>query len=252
MGFGSVARLQLFDTPTICNALELIDDSRRNYGYTTETMHYVNPSAGPVAGYARTATMRSEHPSSLRPEELTAARLEYYAYMYENPSTPKICVMQDIDPADSRHGPFWGEFNTRIHRAMGFRGIVTDGCVRDLRKLPSDILLLSRGLRPSHANVHVVSFGKPVEVFGMAVRPGDIVHADEHGAVCFPAEYVELVSEKAVEFMGREAPVIDSCKKDELTLQELRHLYLARSTANLAGNVSKTLPSSPSSRSEPS
>ena len=229
MEFGPLARLQLFDTPTICNALELIDSTRRNYGYTTRNMLAVNPSIGPVVGYARTATMRSEQPSSLSTEELKAARLDYYEYMYEDVAVPKICVMQDLDKDDSRHGPFWGEFNTRIHRVMGFRGIVTDGCVRDIRKLPSDVFLLSRGLRPSHANVHITSFGEPVEVFGMAVRPDDVVHADEHGAVCFPAKYVEIVANKAVEFMATEAPIIDACKKEDLSLDELRRLYLARS-----------------------
>jgi regulator of RNase E activity RraA len=228
MNSGPLARLQLFDTPTICNALELIDSTRRNYGYTMHNLLAVNPSAGPVAGYARTATMRSEYPSPLSPGELKLARLQYYEYMYQDATVPKICVMQDLDDVDSRHGPFWGEFNTRIHRAMGFRGIVTDGCVRDVRKLPSDILLLARGLRPSHANLNVVSFGEPVEVFRMAVRPGEIIHADEHGAVCFPAEYVETVAEKAAEFMASEAPIIDACKKDDLTLNELRRLYLAR------------------------
>jgi regulator of RNase E activity RraA len=225
---GELAVLEAFDTPTICNALELVDSSRRDYGYTSYNMTTINRAVGPVAGFALTATMRSERPSELSGEELKQERLKYYEYMSTDMGGPKVCVMQDIDDADAKHGPFWGEFNTRIHRAMGFRGVVTDGCVRDVGKLPTDILLLARGLRPSHVNLHVVSFGDPVRVFGMEVSHGDIVHADEHGAVTFPARLVGEVAVKAKEFMVREGPIMDACKKDGLTLQELSRLYLER------------------------
>lgn len=217
-----------FDTPTICNALELIDSSRRDVGYTRSNMIAVNADAGPVVGFALTATMRSEKPSELSVSELRQARLDYYEYMYSDMGGPKICVMHDMDDTDAIHGPFWGEFNTRIHRAMGFRAVVTDGCVRDVRKLPTDVMILARGLRPSHANLHIVSYGEPVQVFGMDVSHGDVVHADEHGAVAFPAKLVSELAVKATEFIAREAPVMTACNEDGLTLQELRRLYLAR------------------------
>jgi regulator of RNase E activity RraA len=220
--------LKHFDTPTICNALELIDSSRKDSGYTRFNMTAVNAAAGPIVGFALTATMRSEKPSELNVSELRQARLDYYEYMFTDMGGPKICVMHDMDDPDAVHGPFWGEFNTRIHRAMGFRGVVTDGCVRDVRKLPTDVLLLARGLRPSHANLHIVSYGEPVKVFGMDVSHGDVVHADEHGAVAFPAKLVNEVGVKATEFIAREAPIMAACIEGDLTLQELRRLYLAR------------------------
>lgn len=220
--------LKNFDTPTICNALELIDDSRRDSGYTRFNMTAVNVAAGPVVGLALTATMRSERPSGLSASQLRQARLDYYEYMYTDMGGPKICVMHDADGPDAVHGPFWGEFNTRIHRAMGFRGVVTDGCVRDVRKLPTDVLLLARGLRPSHVNMHIVSYGEPVAVFGMEVSHGDVVHADEHGAVAFPAKLVDEIAIKAKEFIAREAPIMAACGEGGLTLTELSRLYLAR------------------------
>jgi len=220
--------LEDFDTPTICNALELIDSSRKDSGYTRFNMIAINAAMAPVVGFALTATMRSEKPSELSASELKQARLDYYEYMYTDMGGPKICVMHDADDADAVHGPFFGEFNTRIHRAMGFRGVVTDGCVRDLRKLPTDILLLARGLRPSHANMHIVSYGDPVTVYGMDVSHGDVVHADEHGAIAFSAKLVDEVAIKATEFIAREAPIMAACKEERLTLPELHRLYLAR------------------------
>jgi regulator of RNase E activity RraA len=223
-----ISVLKNFDTPTICNALELIDDSRRDSGYTRFNVTAVNVAAGPVVGLALTATMRSERPSGLSASQLRQARLDYYEYMYTDMGGPKICVMHDADGPDAVHGPFWGEFNTRIHRAMGFRGVVTDGCVRDIRKLPTDVLLLARGLRPSHANMHIVSYGEPVAVFGMEVSHGDVVHADEHGAVAFPAKLVDEIAIKAKEFIAREAPIMAACGEGSLTLTELSRLYRAR------------------------
>ena len=219
--------LRQFDTPTICNALEMIDSSRAGAGYTRSGVVAVNRFAGPVVGVARTATMRSEEPSGRSPADLVQGRLDYYEYMHAG-DDPKICVLQDLDRPEAVHGPFFGEFNTRIHRAMGFHGILTDGCIRDVRKLPADVLLLSRGLRPSHAHVRVVSYGGPVRVFGMDVTPGAAVHADEHGAVTFPVGLAGEIAMAAAEFTAREAPIIAACNQGRLTFSELRRLYLAR------------------------
>jgi regulator of RNase E activity RraA len=220
--------LERFDTPTICNALELIDSSRRDFGFTRHNMFAVNATPRPVVGFAFTATMRSHRPSSLSKEALKLERMKYYEHVYEPTDVPKICVMQDLDDGESPRGPFWGEFNTRIHRSMGFRAVVTNGCVRDVDNLPDDVLLLCEGLRPSHANVHITSYGEPVTVFGMQVSEGDIVHADRHGAVTFPSALSQEVVLKAAEHMAGEEPVIRACLKDEMTLDDLRRLYLAR------------------------
>jgi regulator of RNase E activity RraA len=224
-----LSALEKFDTPTICNALEMIEDTRRGYGYTSNNMVAINEGSGPVAGIAMTASMRSAYPSDVDEGRLKQERLRYYEYMYTDVGGPKVCVMQDLDGAQAGKGPFWGEFNTRIHRAMGFRAIVTDGSVRDLSKLPKDILILARGLRPSHAYVHITSFGQQVNVYGMAVSHGDVIHADAHGAVAFPQELLEQVQSKAHQFIAAEAPIIEACKNQTLTLDELRRLYLSRS-----------------------
>jgi len=220
--------LERYDTPTICNALEMIDEARRSFGYTKSNMHVVNPDFGAVAGIAFTATIRSAYPSEHSNDRLKNERLRYYEYMYTEVGAPKVCVMQDLDGSDAGKGPFWGEFNTRIHQAMGFRAVVTDGSVRDASKLPTDILLLARGLRPSHSFVHVTGFRQQVNVYGMTVSHGDFVHADEHGAVAFPQELLDDVCTRAQEFVDSEAPIIEACKTGQLSWNKLRDLYMAR------------------------
>ena len=73
--------LAAFDTPTICNALELVAPERRALGFTTETLICPFPALPPIVGYARTALIRSALPSGLSAAEQRAARLEYYRYV---------------------------------------------------------------------------------------------------------------------------------------------------------------------------
>lgn len=220
-------QLKRFDTPTICNALEAIEPDRRNFGYTTRSMIAINEHAGPVCGLARTATCRSLHPSEKPSDQLKRERLEYYGYVH-NGELPKVVVMQDLDGADAGRGPFWGEFNVRIHRALGCVAVITDGSFRDARNLPSDVLLLGAGLRPSHANIHIIGFAGQVNVHGMAVSDSMIVHADEHGAVSFPSIMADKVVEEARLFIESERPIIEACKSDSLSFERLRELYLGR------------------------
>lgn len=223
-----LTKLEEFDTPTICNALELIEPERRRFGYTVENVCCVNDDTAPRVGVVFTATMRSLDYPPIRGDDLKRERLRYYEYMSGDLGAPKVCLMQDLDGRDAGRGPFWGEFNVRVHRALGFRAIVTDGSVRDVTKLPDDILILARGLRPSHSFVHIVDFGGQVNVFGMVASDGDVVHADQHGAVAFPRELAPEVAQRAVEFMESEAPVLDACKQGALTFEKLSRLYMAR------------------------
>ena len=219
--------LAKFDTPTICNALELIDSSRKNHGYTIRPFHCTNKTYQPVIGIAKTATMRSLMPSSKSTETLKKERVEYYKYI-DSGDYPKICLMQDIDGEDSGRGPFWGEFNTRIHQSLGVKSIITNGTVRDVQNLPENILILSKGLCPSHANVHVVDYDVQVNVNGLVVSPGDVIHADPHGAVSFPPNWIPEIEKKAIEFIESEKPILDGCKREGLSIEDIIKLYMER------------------------
>ena len=225
---GLIAELKSIDTPTVCNALELIDNNRRNFGYTDEPLFCLRPEMKPVAGIAKTATCRSLRASDRNAEKLKADRLEYYAYIDEG-DFPKIVVMQDLDGGRRGHGPFWGEFNTRIHKALGVCGVVTDNTVRDVPNLPDGVQLLSHGFKPSHANIHIVEYNIQVNVASMVVTPGNIVHMDLHGAVCFPIEIGKEVIIKAKEFIAGEEPILEACRQNPyLSLDEIISLYLRR------------------------
>ena len=206
-----LAALRAYDTPTICNALEIVCPKRRTFGFTTETLICAFPELQPMVGYARTATIRSMEKPAKDGDAMTADRIAYYRYV-ETGHRPGIMVIQDID---SRRGAasWWGEVHSAVHQALGCLGVVTDGAVRDLDMIADGFQLISGTVVPSHAWVHLVSFGEPVDVCGMVTHSGDLVHADRHGAVIIPHEAAREVPAAAELCMRREAPILAACKE---------------------------------------
>lgn len=204
--------LRAWDTPTICNALEVVAPHRRATGFTIEHLHCLDPGLKPIVGYARTATFRSVEPSPLPAEAVKAKRAAYYGYV-ASPPGPTVVVIQDLDP-NPGFGAFWGEVNTAVHKGLGVLGCVTNGSMRDLDDCAPGFQLLAGKVGPSHAHGHIVDFGGQVNVTGMTVGDGDIVHADRHGAVVVPREAVEKLP-AAVELLTRREAVILAAARSE-------------------------------------
>ena len=150
-----LAALAEFDTPTICNALELVAPDRRALGFNRRPLVCPFPSLKPVVAYARTATIRSREPQQRNAADARALRLAYYEYIGEAPH-PSLAVIQDIDGPDAGFGAFWGEVQTNVHKALGCVGTVTDGSVRDIDQMAPGFFVLAGSIMPSHAHVHLV------------------------------------------------------------------------------------------------
>ena len=215
-----IAALRSLDTPTVCNALEVVAPKRRGHGYTTKPLVCVRPELGSMVGVARTATIRAAHPPDLRGDDMRKLSDAYYEYIDRGPK-PSIVVIQDLD-ADGGYGCFWGEVNSAIHKGLGCEGLVTDGGVRDVPDIAEGFQMLAATILPSHAFVHVVDFGRPVEVAGMSVRSGDLIHADQHGAVVVPFDVASGVKEAAEKIARRERVIIDAANKPGFNIEALR------------------------------
>lgn len=215
-----IAQLQTMDTPTVCNALELVAPKRRGYGYTTDPLVCIRPGLPPMVGLARTAAIRSAHPSDLAAPEARALSDAYYAYVDAGPK-PSVIVMADLD-TQRGYGSFWGEVNSAIHAGLGAAGLVTDGGIRDLPDIAPGFQMLADRIIPSHAFVHVVDFGRPVTVAGMRVVDGDLIHADQHGAVVIPKEVAGELRAAADQVARRERVIIDAARQPGFDIHALR------------------------------
>jgi regulator of RNase E activity RraA len=210
-----------YDTPTICNAMEIVAPHRRLIGYTTKPLVCPFPDLPPIVGYARTVTIRSVLQSGLAAAEQSKRRIDYYEYVGTGLG-PRICVIQDIDGPDVGYGAFWGEVQSNVHKALGCLGVITDGSIRDIPQWAPGFQALAGSIGPSHAWVHAENFGTEVRVAGMTVRSGDLIHADSHGAIVIPHELAAKIPDACELCARRETPILEIARSKDFTLEKLK------------------------------
>jgi len=212
--------LARWDTPTICNALELIVPERRGHGFTVEQVVCLDPTLKPIVGYARTARCSSRTPPTQSAQELTKRRLNYYEYV-AGPPRPTVAVIQDFE-TDPGAGAFWGEVQTNIHKGLGCLGTVTSSAMRDLNDCAPGFQILARRVVPSHIYNKVIDFSTEVEVFGMVVNHDDIIHADRHGAVVIPIEAVDKLPVAVDLMIRKEAVQLEAARDPSFNIHMLQ------------------------------
>jgi regulator of RNase E activity RraA len=193
--------LKQWDTPTICNGLELIVPARRAIGFTVEPMVCVDRKFPPIVGVARTGLIRAKEP----PGGAIPPREDWYDYVAAT-DMPTVAVIQDIDDRPG-YGAFWGEVQSTVHSALGVLGCVTNGSFRDLDMLAPGFQIIGGRVGPSHAHVHMVDMRCHVNVFGMLARHDTVIHADFHGAVVIPDDCVRKLP-AAIDLVSRREKVI--------------------------------------------
>lgn len=176
--------LKRWNTPTVYNGWEQISaHDRTRAGINLEETRDFMPQMGPMVGYA--VTLKIQLSSSEPPRANPNAWVDYYRYVASQPG-PKIVVVQDLDKPRVV-GSFWGEVTSNTHRALGCVGTITDGAIRDLDEMTNaGFKALARRLAVGHAYACPFVWGEPVEVFGQAIKPGQLIHADKHGFLAIP------------------------------------------------------------------
>jgi len=203
--------LRRIDTPSVCNAIEVAQGRRGFDAFTRGTPVASDPGAPAMVGFAVTARIAANDPPAIPPDRLRALRMAYYRAMHDAPR-PAVAVVEDIDHPDCT-GAFWGEVNTTIHRGFGLAGALTNGVVRDLGDLAPGFPVVAGSIGPSHRFVHVREIGVPVTVFGLTVQPGDLVHADRHGAVVIPPEVLGGLADAVRRMQATEALVLGPARE---------------------------------------
>ncbi|MFN4098515.1 MAG: RraA family protein [Pararhodobacter sp.] len=204
-----LALLRKVDTPTVCNAIELAQGRRGFAAFTRGTMVCTEPGTA-VTGYAVTAHIAALAPPDEAPEAIRARRMAYYKAMHDAPR-PSVAVIEDVDFPHSI-GAFWGEVNTTIHKGFGLSGALTNGVARDLGDLPQGFPVIAGSIGPSHGFVHVRSLGEPVEVFGLHIAQGDLIHADRHGALVIPPEVIPRLEQAIHKLIETERLILDPAR----------------------------------------
>ena len=203
--------LRSVDTPTVCNAIEVVEGKRGFNNFTRGTMQISDPN-GVLVGYARTAKIAAIDPPTEAPEVIKERRMAYYAHMASGPR-PALAVVEDLD-GDDAIGAFWGEINTTVHKGLGLCGALTNGVMRDLGDLPNGFPVVAGQIGPSHGFVHVKEIACEVEIFGLKIKNGDLVHADRHGAVVIPDDVVDHLQSAIQKMQDTERLVFDPARQE--------------------------------------
>jgi 4-hydroxy-4-methyl-2-oxoglutarate aldolase len=217
-------KLRTFDTPTICNVIELFDFRPRTAGYMDKRIKAAFPEMPPMVGFAATITCRT----TIQPRggDAYAAVPDQIARFEELPGPP-VVVFQDLDtPPDAAT---FGELMCTAYKTFGAAGLITNGPGRDLDQVRAiDFPIFTDGAVCSHGYITLLDIHVPVHVGGLAVYPGDLLHGDVNGVTNIPSEIASEVAEVGDEFVAAEAIVLDALHDPHTSLAKLREANTAK------------------------
>ncbi|MDR2758054.1 MAG: RraA family protein [Spirochaetaceae bacterium] len=214
--------LRAFDTPTVWNALEGFKLRPNTQGFTYPGMLLRTPADKPMVGYAATAKVSGITAPTPEEKEMMFAFFEDVRAM----AGPVIAVVEDIDPRPI--GSFWGEVQAATFKALGAVGTLTQGGVRDLNEVGQlGFQFFSTDIMVARAESHLVDRNCPVDICGLIVHPGDLIHADCHGAVIIPREAAPKLADACRRVSGAELSVLKPCREaiqtgEKPTVDQLR------------------------------
>ncbi len=195
--------LARIDTPTVCNIVELFDVRSPAAGFMDGRIRCEYPELPPMFGYAATATYRSAY----APAEGEACGPAELLATFESLPGPAVVVIQDLDEPPA--AACFGDVSCSSYLAFGARGVVTSGAGRDLEQVQAlQFPAFTGGTICSHGFSYLVDTGIPVQVGGITVRPGDLIHGDRNGVVTIPAAIAARVAALADEFVAAEQEVL--------------------------------------------
>lgn len=214
----TVEALRWFDSPTVMNAVERFAVRDRTAGYSNMELRCLFPNRSPLVGYAFTAIADTTTPADPRPDRLA----EMFELIAAAPQ-PSVYVVKHVGQ-DRLRSCFCGDMICRTLQYLGATGMITDGGVRDLegieRRVPG-FQVFAAGLVVSHGIPAIIDFQVPVEICGLTINPGNLLHGDESGLLTVPAEIADRVPEQAQAVLDAEATLFNLLERDDVSLQDL-------------------------------
>ena len=208
----TLALLRKYDTPTVCNVIELFDIRPCNSGYMDKRIRSCFPSLPPMVGYASTATFKS----SSRADGDAYSSLEQQVEAFSQQPSPPIIVFEDLDQPSA--GATFGEIMCTTYKSFGAEGLVTSGTGRDLDQVQAlDFPVFMNGSVCSHGYCQIPSIQVPVTVGGIVINPGDLLHGDRNGVTTIPHSVASDVPGACAAFMRAEAVVLEYLEQSDVT-----------------------------------
>lgn len=211
-------RLQQLDTCTVSNAIEQFRVRTRNEGFVNGSVRCIFPDFPPKIGYAVTGRIRtSATPIAGR---CYYDRIDWWSYLLTI-SAPRFIVIEDVDNTPGL-GALVGQIHAGICTALGSVAYLTNGSVRDLSGVREcGFQMFAGSVSVSHAYAHIVEFGESVEIGGLKINPGDLLHGDQHGVQRIPLSIANEIPKVAAEILETEKELIAFCGSKKFSFEEL-------------------------------
>jgi len=209
-------------TCMVASAIETFRVRLPNTGFASSDIRCIFEDQPPMVGYAATARMRSSNPRMEAGKSYDYYdRTDWWNNILSIPA-PRVIVIEDVDNPPGT-GALVGEVHANILLALGCVGVVTNGAVRDLPDIrPTEFQMFAGNVSVSHAYAHIFDFGSTVEVGGLEVRPGDLIHGDCHGVQTVPLDIAGEVPDVARDIRLRRQNLIGLRRSSDFTLEKLR------------------------------
>jgi len=211
-----------YDTPTICNVIEIFKIQPQTSGYMDGRIRACFPEMPPMVGYASTAIFRS---AAAPRAGADYAGLEQQVASFADLPQPTVVVIQDVDSPPV--AATFGEVMTTIYKGFGAAGLITSGAARDLDQVRAlGFPCFSDGVICSHGYPQLLDLGVPANVGGLTIHPGDLIHGDANGVTTIPHNIASEVAHACEDFAKAEQVVLDYIKAGSPTpagLKEARN-----------------------------
>lgn len=205
--------LRNYDTPTVCNVIELWNIRPRNQGYMDKSIGACFPKLPPMVGYAVTSTFRSMAPP--RDGDVYSSLTRQTEILEEMPA-PGVIVFQDLDGPSA--AATFGEVMCSVYKSFGAAGLITSGTGRDLDQVEEiDFPVFTNGTVCAHGYCHIIDINVPVTAGGINIHPDHLLHGDRNGVTTIPHEIASEIPGACEELMAAEQIILDYVRGGNVT-----------------------------------
>ena len=213
-----IRELASIDSPTVNNAIDTFGVRDATEGFASLDLRCIYPELPPVVGYAVTCTDDSSMPRR--------GKGNGYVPLYEAiEASPKPVIVVFKSPLDRKRSLHMGEVMASIVAGLGAVAVVTDGGVRDIagvRESAPGFQMFAAGAVVAGGSPSLIEVGITVEIFGLTISPGDLLHGDANGVLTIPRSIAAQVPSVAREIQERERAAIERARQPDFSVATLQ------------------------------